>query len=74
MDGLQCSVWVLRRLKVLAVSALNAPSSWTEDQVSDLGNLIGEIIIHLLRFQHTCSSLTTHLHPFNVSLSWAGCS
>lgn len=74
MDGLQCSIQVLRRLKGLAVSVLNAPGSWTEDQVSDLGNIIGGIIIHLLPFHTTCSSLTTRLHPFHVSLSWSGCS
>lgn len=41
MDGLQCSVQVLQRLKTLAVSKLKAPSTWTEEQVSDLGNIIG---------------------------------
>lgn len=52
MDGPRCSLRVLRRLKGLAVSALNAPSSWTEAQVSDLGNIIGEVTIRLLHFSH----------------------
>lgn len=41
MDGLQCSVQVLKRLKDVAVSVMKAPSTWTEEQVSDLGNVIG---------------------------------
>lgn len=66
MDGLQCSIGVLQRLKGLALSVLNAPSNWTEDQVSDLGNIIGELIIHFLCFLTTYSSLKTHLHRFLV--------
>lgn len=54
MDGLRCSLRVLRRLKDLVVSALNAPSNWTEDQVSDLGNIIGEVTIRLLHFLTQC--------------------
>lgn len=73
MGGLQCSIRVLRKLKSLARSVLNAPSNWTEDQVSDLGNIIGEIVIHLLCFLTPCGCLKTRLHPFYVSLSWSGC-
>lgn len=70
MDGLQCSVPVLRRLKGLAVSALNSPSSWTEEQVSDLGNIIGEITKSLITSSFIYPVFTrvelwkTRLHPF----------
>lgn len=44
MDGIQCSFKVMQQLKNLAVSAFGHPSTWTEAQVTDLGNIIGEII------------------------------
>lgn len=50
MDGPRCPLRVLRRLKDLAVSALNAPSSWTEAQVSDLGNIVGEVTTRFAPF------------------------
>lgn len=44
MDGLQCSIQVLRRLKRLAMSVLKDPSTLTEAQVFDLGNIIGSLL------------------------------
>nr|XP_046256838.1 otoancorin [Scatophagus argus]XP_046256839.1 otoancorin [Scatophagus argus]XP_046256840.1 otoancorin [Scatophagus argus] len=40
MDGVQCSISVTQQLKRLAVSAFGHPSTWTEAEVSDLGNII----------------------------------
>ncbi|XP_035528068.1 otoancorin [Morone saxatilis] len=40
MDGVQCSFNVTRQLTNLAVSAFGHPSTWTEAQVADLGNII----------------------------------
>uniref|UniRef100_A0A4W6FUI4 Otoancorin n=1 Tax=Lates calcarifer TaxID=8187 RepID=A0A4W6FUI4_LATCA len=40
MDGIQCSFKVTQQLKTLAMSAFGEPSSWTEAQVADLGNII----------------------------------
>ncbi|XP_051261887.1 otoancorin isoform X2 [Dicentrarchus labrax] len=40
MDGVQCSFNVTRQLTNLAVSAFGDPSTWTEAQVADLGNII----------------------------------
>ncbi|XP_039973328.1 otoancorin [Xiphias gladius] len=40
MDGIQCSFEVAQHLKSLAVSAFGDPGTWTEAQVSDLGNII----------------------------------
>ncbi|XP_044065278.1 otoancorin isoform X2 [Siniperca chuatsi] len=40
MDGVQCSFMVAQQLKSLAVSAFGNPNTWTEAQVSDLGNFI----------------------------------
>ncbi|XP_062279086.1 otoancorin [Scomber scombrus] len=39
MDGIQCSFEIAQKLKSLAVSAFGEPSTWTEAQVSDLGNI-----------------------------------
>lgn len=44
MGGVQCSFKVMQQLKNLAVSAFGHPSTWPEAQVTDLGNIIGEII------------------------------
>lgn len=44
MDGLQCSIQVLRRLKSLVASVLKDPSTWTEAQVFGLGNIIGSLL------------------------------
>lgn len=41
MGGIQHSFRVAQQLKSLAVSAFGDPSTWTEAQVSDLGNIIG---------------------------------
>lgn len=41
MDGVQCSFKVAEQLKSLAVSAFGNPKTWTEAQVSDLGNIVG---------------------------------
>ncbi|KAG7234207.1 hypothetical protein INR49_005526 [Caranx melampygus] len=40
LDGVQCSLSVRQELKTVAVSAFGEPSTWTEAQVSDLGNII----------------------------------
>ncbi|KAI3360495.1 hypothetical protein L3Q82_002382 [Scortum barcoo] len=40
MDGVQCSFKVTGQLKTLAVSAFGDPKTWTEAQVSDLGNIV----------------------------------
>ncbi|XP_068591549.1 otoancorin isoform X2 [Cebidichthys violaceus] len=40
MDGVQCSYKVAQQLKSLAVSAFGKPNTWTEAQVSELGNII----------------------------------
>ncbi|XP_045900376.1 otoancorin [Micropterus dolomieu] len=40
MDGVQCAFTVTQQLKSLAVSAFGKPSTWTEAQVSDMGNII----------------------------------
>ncbi|XP_034409927.1 otoancorin-like [Cyclopterus lumpus] len=40
MDGVQCSAKVAQQLKQLAVSAFGNPNTWTEAQVSELGNII----------------------------------
>ncbi|XP_070768533.1 otoancorin [Enoplosus armatus] len=40
LDGVQCSFKVAQQLKRLAVSAFRDPKTWTEAQVSDLGNVI----------------------------------
>lgn len=47
MDGIQCSFKVMQQLKNLAVSAFGHPSAWTEAQVIDFGNIIGEIIQYI---------------------------
>lgn len=44
MYGVQCPYEVAQQFKSLAVSAFEDPSTWTEARVSDLGNIIGEII------------------------------
>lgn len=69
MDGLQCSIQVLRRLKSLVVSALKDPSTWTEDQVFDLGNVIGSLLTLFYR-RNILVLLTKHLHLDLVS-SWS---
>lgn len=43
MSGLQCPCEALQQLKTLAVSAFGSVSSWTEAQVSDFNNIMGEI-------------------------------
>ncbi|KAK2844585.1 hypothetical protein Q5P01_011244 [Channa striata] len=40
LDGVQCSFKVTQYLKNLAVSAFGQPITWTEAQVSELGNII----------------------------------
>uniref|UniRef100_A0AAQ6IFS3 Otoancorin n=2 Tax=Anabas testudineus TaxID=64144 RepID=A0AAQ6IFS3_ANATE len=40
MNGIHCSFKVTEQLKNLAVSAFGDPSTWTEADVSDLGNII----------------------------------
>ncbi|XP_031708924.1 otoancorin [Anarrhichthys ocellatus] len=40
MDGVQCSYKFAQQLKNLAVSAFGKPNTWTEAQVSELGNII----------------------------------
>ncbi|XP_054477293.1 otoancorin [Anoplopoma fimbria] len=40
MDGVQCSSKVAQQLKSIAVSAFGNPNTWTEAQVSELGNII----------------------------------
>ncbi|KAM6936727.1 otoancorin [Lycodopsis pacificus] len=40
MDGVQCSYEVAQHLKNLAVSAFGKPNTWTEAQVSELGNIV----------------------------------
>lgn len=44
MDGIKCSFQILQQLKTLAVAAFGKPSTWTEPQVADLGNILGKII------------------------------
>lgn len=44
MDGIKCSFQILQQLKTLAVAAFGKPSTWTEPQVADLGNIFGKII------------------------------
>lgn len=44
LDGVHCSsINVTLELKSLAVLGFGDPSSWTEVQVSELGNVIGEM-------------------------------
>ncbi|XP_026039811.1 stereocilin isoform X4 [Astatotilapia calliptera] len=40
MDGIKCSFQILQQLKTLAVAAFGKPSTWTEPQVADLGNIL----------------------------------
>lgn len=56
MDGIKCSFQVLQQLKTLAVAAFGKPSTWTEPQVTDLGNILGKII-----------STTTKIIHWNIS-------
>lgn len=49
MDGLQCSIQVLRRLKSRVMSVLKDPSTLTGEQVYDLGNIIGSLLVLFYR-------------------------
>ncbi|KAM6995321.1 otoancorin [Tautogolabrus adspersus] len=40
INDIQCSAKVAQQLKNIAVSAFGSPSTWTEAEVSDLGNII----------------------------------
>lgn len=41
VGGTKCSLEVTQQFKVLAVSTIGDPSTWTEAKVSDLGTIIG---------------------------------
>lgn len=52
MDGLECSIKVLRRLKSRVMSVLKDPSTLTGEQVFDLGNIIGSLLALFYRKKH----------------------
>ncbi|XP_042279656.1 otoancorin [Thunnus maccoyii] len=58
MNGIQCSFKIAQYLKSLAVSAFGEPSTWTEAQVSDLGNIIAGLNVNEL------ASLDPSVFPF----------
>lgn len=67
MDGLQCSIQVLRRLKSLVMSVLKDPSTWTGEQVFDLSNIIGSLLSLFYHRNLLLLFFDKHLHLDLVS-------
>ncbi|XP_077950908.1 otoancorin isoform X1 [Gasterosteus aculeatus] len=75
MDGVQCSSEVTQQMRSIAVSAFGNPNTWTEAQVSELGNIIAGLDSTELSsldpavfsfISKSCVPLLQHLHALSA--------